>query len=124
MAGDWIKMRCDLWDDPRVVSIKRSMKLPHAAIVGGLFRLWVLADQHSEDGELFGYTAADLDALCGKKGWADALAAVGWLELFPDKIVVPRFEEHNGKSGKKRAQDYKDQQRHRGKGSVRNPSGA
>lgn len=48
MAGDWIKMRSNLWDDPRVARICDLTDVGEAAVVGGLYWLWATADQHSE----------------------------------------------------------------------------
>lgn len=112
MAGDWIKMRSSLWDHPKVVRIVSAI-CPQGVrdlsvrckIVGALFRTWALADAHTSDGILDGYDADALDAAVGIEGWALNLQHVGWLTVEPQRLIVPRFEEHNGQSAKRRAED-------------------
>jgi hypothetical protein len=105
MAGDWIKMRVELWDHPKIVRLASALKADRTAVVGALFRTWALADQYSTDGYIDGYSGEVLDAAVGIGGWAASLAQVGWLVVGPDGISIPRFEEHNGQSAKRRAQD-------------------
>ncbi len=105
MAGDWIKMRTNLWTDPRVVRVSNTLKTGRTQIIGGLFRLWSLGDEHSEDGVLQGYSAKFIDQECGLPGFAKALQSVGWLSISHDSVSIPRFEEHNGQSARRRAQD-------------------
>jgi len=109
--GAWIKVRTNLWDDPRVVRLCDLIDTDEARIVGGLVRLWSLADAHSTDGTLV-YSPGSLDRKIGILGFADALQAVGWLQINNAGICVPRFDEHNGKTAKRRAQDASRQARH------------
>ncbi len=74
--GAWIKMRTNLWDDPRVARLCDELGCDEARICGGLFRLWSLADTHSTDGRLQ-YSAAALNRKVGIDGFAEALQAVG-----------------------------------------------
>ena len=111
MAGDWIKMRTDLWTDPRVVRLVGELpKSSRATIVGGLYRLWSLADTHSEDGNLAGYDLDILDREIGVRGFAEALVRIGWLSMIDGGVAIPRFLEHNGHSTKERAQSAVRQQ--------------
>ena len=48
----WIKMRTDLWDDPRVAALCDKLRVQEAPVIGGLYWLWKTADQHSVDGLL------------------------------------------------------------------------
>lgn len=105
MAGDWIKMRSDLLTHPKVVRISSALKADRLRIAGGLFAVWCLFDTHSIDGQLDGYTPEALDELIGFPGFSAAMAAVGWLECNGDHLATPRFEEHNGQSAKRRAQE-------------------
>jgi len=105
MAGDWIKMRCDLWTDPRVVRISSALKADKVRTIGALFWLWGIADAHSADGTLPGYTAEVVDSETGIAGFAAELHKVGWLDVSPEGVSIPRFAEHNGRSAKRRAQD-------------------
>jgi hypothetical protein len=105
MAGDWIKMQKSLPRDPRVVRISSALKADRLRTVGGLFSAWCLFDEQTEDGKLEGYTPEILDDLIGFPGLAKAMQSVGWLDIDGDSLRVPRFEEHNGQSAKRRAQD-------------------
>lgn len=105
MAGDWIKMRSNLWDDPRVARLCDLTEQHEAAIVGGLYWLWATADQHTEDGVMPGLTLRQVDRKTGIKGFGEALCAIGWLADHPEGARVVRFEEHNGSSAKRRSLD-------------------
>lgn len=106
MAGDWIKMRADLFTHPKVVRIASALKADTLRTVGGLMSVWCLFDAHSEDGHLDGYTPEVLDAHLRWEGFAGAMIAVGWLEFTPENgLNLPRFDTHNGQSAKRRAQD-------------------
>ena len=105
MASEWIKMRVDLWDDPRTVRLAAMLKLKRAAVCGALYRLWCLGDQYSADGRLVGYTAETIDESLGIAGLSEALSQVGWLSVEPDAVAIPEFHKHNGQSAKRRAQE-------------------
>ena len=105
MAGDWIKMNKSLPRDPRVVRISSALKADRLRTVGGLFSAWCLFDEQTEDGTLVGYTPEILDELVGMPGLSSAMASVGWLTIDGETLTVPRFDEHNGQSAKRRAQD-------------------
>ena len=107
MAGDWIKMRSNLWDDPRVSRICDLTDQIEAPVVGALYWLWAMADQHTEDGILPGLTLRQIDRKTGIPGVGDALVEVGWLADHPEGVRITRFEEHNGSSAKKRIQTAK-----------------
>lgn len=114
MAGDWIKMQTHLWDHPKVVRILSAMcpqgvrdTSARCRVIGALFRTWALADAHSEDGILDGYDADALDSAVGIEGWSMNLQHVGWLIVETQRLVVPRFSEHNGASAKRRSEDAK-----------------
>lgn len=102
MAGDWIKMRGNLWDDPRVAKMVDMTDSSEAAIVGALYWLWATADQHTEDGIMEGLTLRGIDRKTGVKGFGDALVAIGWVADHPDGVRIIDFEKHNGTSAKKR----------------------
>ena len=83
MAGDWIKMRSNLWDDPRVARMCDLTNERESAIVGGLYWLWATADQHSEDGIMLGLTLRAIDRKTGIPGFGEALVSAGWLADHP-----------------------------------------
>lgn len=108
MAGDWIKMRLDLQTHPKVVRILSATKSDKFRAIGGLHAVWSVFDTHSTDGKLAGYTPETLDHIIGWQGFADAMIAVGWLGYDgAETLMLPEFDEHNGKSGKRRAEDQK-----------------
>jgi hypothetical protein len=105
MAGDWIKMRTSLPRDPRVIRISSALHADRLRTIGGLLSAWCLFDEQTPDGRLDGYTPDLLDELVGLPGIAKAMEMVGWLSIGDGFLEVPRFDEHNGKSAKRRAQD-------------------
>jgi hypothetical protein len=105
MAGEWIKMQKSLPRDSRVVRISSALNADRNRTVGGLFSAWCLFDEQTEDGKLVGYTPEILDEVIGFPGFARAMASVDWLEIGEGFLAVPRFDEHNGKSAKRRAQE-------------------
>lgn len=107
MAGDWIKMRGNLWDDPRIARICDETGSSEATAIGALYWLWASADQHSEDGVMPGLTLRAIDRKTGIGGFGDALVSIGWLADHPEGVRITRFEDHNGISAKKRCVDAK-----------------
>jgi len=105
VAGDWIKMRSDLFTHPKVVRIASALKADKLRTVGGLMSVWCLFDAHSADGTLDGYSGETLDDHLSWPGFSAAMSAVGWLSIEPESLVLPEFETHNGASAKRRAQD-------------------
>lgn len=103
MAGDWIKMRSNLWDDPRVARLCDATDQSEAAIIGALYWLWAAADQHTTEGLMTGLSFRQIDRKTGIPGIAEALSEIGWIEQEQDGIRIARFGEHNGASAKKRA---------------------
>ena len=108
MAGDWIKMRLDLQTHPKVVRILSATKADKFRVIGGLHAVWSVFDTHSADGRLDGYSPETLDHIIGWPGFAAAMISVGWLALDGEEaLLLPEYDEHNGKSGKRRAEDQK-----------------
>lgn len=107
MAGDWIKMRGNLWDDPRVAKLVDMTDSSEAAVVGALYWLWATADQHTEDGIMPGLSLRQIDRKTGVQGFGAALCAIGWLADHPEGVRIVGFVEHNGASAKKRCQTAK-----------------
>lgn len=126
MAGDWIKMRLDLQTHPKVVRILSATKADKFRVIGGLHAVWSVFDTHSADGRLDGYSPDTLDHIIGWQGFSGAMVAVGWLQVDGEEaLLLPDFDEHNGKSGKRRAEDQKRKRDDRNNPeNVRNPSAA
>ena len=102
MAGDWIKMRSNLWDDPRISRLCDLTDAGEAPVVGGLYWLWATADQHSEAGFLAGLTVRQIDRKSGVTGLGSALVTIGWITADDHGVQLSKFEDHNGSSAKKR----------------------
>lgn len=121
MSGDWIKMRGNLWDDPRVAKLCDLTNQSEGLVIGGLYWLWATADQHSEDGTLPGLSLRQIDRKTGIPGFGEALCAIDWLTDDPAGVVITRFEDHNGASAKKRAQTAKRVAEHRSRNGDETP---
>jgi hypothetical protein len=115
MAGDWIKLRTNLPGDPAVIAMGRALREDPFTIVGRLHALWAWADQHTDDGELPYTVLADIDDVVKKRGFADQMVRVGWLEHrgTDPGVIIPLWERHNGRSAKKRCLDSEAQRRKR-----------
>ena len=117
MAIDWIKMRVNLIDDPAVLVIANATGIDEFGVIGRLHKLWSWADQQTTDGNAPGVTnvaaRAWLDRYLSCTGFADALVAVGWLEIDETGMRLPNFDRHNGQSGKQRAVTAKRVRNHR-----------
>jgi hypothetical protein len=118
VAGEWIKMRTNLWDDPRVSQLCDLTDQSEAAVIGGLYWIWATADEHSSDGLLAGMTLRAVDRKTGLAGLGNAMVTVGWLIDNGDSVTVTRFNEHNGASAKQRAQTAKRVANHKGNAKV------
>jgi hypothetical protein len=105
MAGDWIKVRKSLPNDPRIVRIAGALKADRFRTLGGVLSAWCLFDEHTDCGRLEGYTPELLDEVIGFPGLANAMAKADWLEIGDGFLVAPRFEKHNGKTAKRRCQE-------------------
>ena len=103
MAGDWIKMRCDLPDDLEVIAMACELEITEDEVVGKLVRTWSWIQSVSRCGHAPGVTGAWLDRRVGCDGWARAMANVGWLEIREDGLTFPGFEVHMSQGAKSRA---------------------
>ena len=109
-------MRGNLWDDPRVAGICDAIGCNEAPVIGALYWLWASADQHTDSGFLPGLTIRGIDRKTGVEGFGEALQKVGWLVVDEEGVRIPKFDDHNSESAKKRAADAKR------KANVRNVS--
>jgi len=101
----WIKMKVDLSTNPKVVRISSALKADRLRTVGALHAVWSLFDTHSENGELVGYSPEILDEMIGWKGFSTAMISVEWLSIDGNSLMMKDYDENNGTSAKKRAQD-------------------
>ena len=121
MAGDWIKMRSNLWDDPRVARLVDLTDSSEAAVIGGLYWLWATADQHTADGFMPGLSCRQIDRKTGVQSLGQALVDIGWIEADANGVSIVNFEDHNGASAKKRAQTAKRVANHRSGNAAETP---
>jgi hypothetical protein len=105
MAGDWIKMRVDIADDPAVIGMAEALKISEDEVVGKLHRLWSWADKHTTSGFVPRITAKWIDRHLEKGGFALQMQAAGWLVIDAEGVTFPSFDRHNGKSAKSRAEN-------------------
>lgn len=118
MAGEWIKIRTNLWNDPRVSQLCDLTKSREACVIGALYWLWASADEHTETGLMPGLSVAGIDRKTGIKGFGAALVTIGWISDTPEGVEIVRFSEHNGASAKQRAQTAKRVSNHKGNAKV------
>lgn len=102
MAGDWIKMRVDLAEDPAVIAMATKLSIDEFCIVGRLHKLWSWADKHCADGHAKGVTNVWINKYVCHTDFAECLQQVGWLAVTDDGVSFPQFDRHNGESAKKR----------------------
>lgn len=114
MAGPWIKVCTGYFPiDGRLLAVSRQCHASPVTAFGGLVALWCLGDgQADAEGCLFGYTAADVNAYVGIPGFCEALPDC-WIDLSGQWVKLPKYQEHNGSTGKTRAQAFSRQRRHR-----------
>ena len=113
MAGDWIKMRTDLSEDPAVVLISDKMSIDEFGVVGRLHRVWSWFDSQSRNGNAARVTGAFVDRLTCAQGFAQAMQDAGWLVMDDTGLSIPNFDRHNGQTGKARTLARKRQERFR-----------
>jgi hypothetical protein len=104
MAGDWIKMRIDLADDPAVIAMACALDIDEFGIVGRLHKLWSWADKHCSSGHAKSVTNVWIDRYIGHAGFAQSMIDAGWLAVTDSGIEFPKFDKHNGSSAKVRAE--------------------
>jgi hypothetical protein len=110
MSMDWLKIRCSLATDPRVLTIAAEVDRPVCAVVGALVILWSAASTHSTEGTLPRATPRSVDLMVGIDGFAAALVSVDWLRFTTDGepghpgAIIPRWGEHNSDTARKRAE--------------------
>ena len=99
----WIKIRGDIFDDPRVLTLSDICRTETEHTVGLLVRFWSWADRHTVDGTGLKISTTRIDRLVNCEGFAAALLEIGWLEGVDGDYSIPRFLRHNGESAKARA---------------------
>lgn len=103
--SSWIKMGTGLASHGKVKALRRALKADRLRVIGGLWAVWCVFDEHSAGGFLSGYTLDDMDEEIGWKGFSAAMRDIGWLVEADDGLEAPDYEEHNGPNAKRRALD-------------------
>jgi len=119
MAGDWIKIREDLNEDPAVLRMAIAMNERPEHIVGYCTKFWAWISRNvspeSRDNcpaaSVTGVPLLSLEVALNLPGFLTALLAVDWLEYDDGAgtadgqpiIHVPKLERHLSESAKKRA---------------------
>ena len=107
MAGDWIKMRIDLMEDPAVMQMADELEVREEAVVGYCHALWSWVSRQCHADSVTGVTLASLGRRINLPGFPELMCDVGWLE-YDDTgsqpvIRIPNFDRHLSQSAKKRA---------------------
>jgi hypothetical protein len=103
MSADWIKMQKSLPEKPEVWAIAAALNLDSDSVVGKLFRVWSWFDEHTQDGNAPSVTKFILDKAVGVNGFCDAMISACWMMEKKQRISLPNFGRHNGKTAKNRA---------------------
>jgi hypothetical protein len=115
MMAPWLKVRCDLHEDPAVISAASRLGVGENEVVGALVKLWSWANRQTADGNAAGVTTQWLDRYVGVANFSAALAEAGWLVVTEGGFAIPNFDRHNGSIGKGRAQTLARVNKSRGK---------
>lgn len=122
MALDWIKMRTDLYRDPKVILMAESLlssdghlaryvnqnlqrdmtvtrNVTRNAVVGALVAVWgVMRHQgKQQESDLFiaDITVSVLNDISDLPGFGEAMESAGWVVQTDEGLVFPRFYEEN-----------------------------
>lgn len=99
----WIKFEINTSDKPEVWQIASQLGIEPDAVVGKLLRIWAWFDEHTVDGNAASVTKALLDSKISVTGFCAAMIAAGWMIESNNRISLPNFDRHNGKTAKNRA---------------------
>jgi hypothetical protein len=107
MAGDWIAMRLDLYEDPAVAFMAERLGEREEVIVGFLHRVWSWASRQCHGGRVTNVTLASLGRVTSLQGFPDLMVESGWLEHGTDGngkpyVEFPNWDRWMAESAKKR----------------------
>jgi hypothetical protein len=123
MAGDWIPMRLDLYEDPAVVFMAGELNVREEVVVGYLHRVWSWASRQCHAGRVTNVTLMSLGRVTNVTGFPELMRDAGWLTEGIDGdgrrfVEFPNWENWLGQSAKKRILDAKRQQKRRSPNAV------
>lgn len=111
---DWIKLEHTTPTKPEIGRIAEILNIDPDMVFGKLVRLWIWADQISEDGNLNVTSCGYINRLLNCDGFAEALLEVKWMaKKSGGFLAIPHFDYHMSKSAKKRANNVKKVRTHR-----------
>ena len=118
MAGDWIPMRLDLYEDPAVTYMAERIGQREEVVVGYLHRIWAWASRQSQDGCVKHVTLTSLGRVTSLPDFPQLMADAGWLEHGVDTdgkpyISFPNWDRWLGESAKKRISASRRKQKER-----------
>lgn len=102
MRRPWIKIEVSTPDKPEICAMAKKLRLDVDSVVGKLVRLWSWAELSNVDPNDLNVTKEFIDRVCGRKGFAEALIQVGWLQEDGETLSFPKFSHHNGNASKVR----------------------
>lgn len=103
MAGDWIKLRNDIFDDPDVMIMSDILDIDCPTCVGHLCLFWSWIGRHTSDGCRIQLSKKMINRKIGIENFCETLEKIGWLDGEDMDLSIPNFERHNGNSAKARA---------------------
>ena len=107
MAGDWIKMREALFEDPAVLAMANALETRPEHVVGYCHRFWSWVSRNCHAGSVTGVTLDALESVLNLPGFLRIMCAVGWL-VYDDTpgnevLRIPNFNRHLSQGAKSRA---------------------
>lgn len=100
---EWIKVEKNTPRKPEVLMMAKELGIHPDHAFGICVRFWMWCDSHLAAGKLSGFDCDMLDAILEKKGAANALKNVGWIEFSGDVLRVSNFQKHMSENAKVRA---------------------
>jgi 5-methylcytosine-specific restriction endonuclease McrA len=101
----WLKFDTNTPEKPEVLAITIELGWDDPDLtVGKLLKVWRWFDEHSIDGNAKSVTPTLLDRIIGVTGITQAMINAGWLQVLDDGLSLSKFENHNGKTAKDRAE--------------------
>lgn len=102
MRRPWIKIEVSTPDKPEICALAKKLRIDADSVVGKLVRLWSWAELSNVDPNALNVTKEFIDRVCGRKGFAEALIQIGWLQEAGESLSIPNFSRHNGNASKVR----------------------
>ena len=103
MAGDWFKMEVITPNKLEITEIADTLGVSKHEALGMFTEYLSWLNQHCEDGILPLSSIKLIDNMTSNTGFCDALASVGWMIIRDNCLEIDKYDRHNGKNAKKRA---------------------